>query len=412
MKKPLTLCIAIILISINAWSQKDKPTVYTNISQIPSYLKMTKSFAKVSNTVVNKQVSPQNNNLKGKITTDAASPFAPGMIKENIINANGFSNGTNGRIALLISTTPSYQANDIHNVNVAVIPLRKPNGDYVFSTSVPVKYNELSAAILNSSWKITRVDDGSFYIVSAATGDRLGINAASTGAAPEVKMMPGSEAFKTKLYVYQQGPCNSSPLALYCPYYRTFIGRKMINARTVSFVAIKAADFLAGRIPSGVSIGWDFKTDQFYPPPGPAHILVSYFAFLSAKPTDKDGDGAVAATCGGTDCDDNDPGRHPGRIEVCDPNHIDEDCDPSTCGARDVDGDGHIDINCYNIDPRTGVITSQGDDCNDSNPAIYPGVMYYISDTMIGVCGMGEFAVQAGYRAVYQPNGTAIVIPK
>ncbi|MFO0686751.1 MAG: putative metal-binding motif-containing protein [Sandaracinus sp.] len=81
---------------------------------------------------------------------------------------------------------------------------------------------------------------------------------------------------------------------------------------------------------------------------------------------DADGDGVRAASCGGTDCDDTDPEIHPGQMEVCDAAHRDEDCDPSTVGFRDQDGDGYVDAACCNG-------TLCGDDCNDTRPTAHPG---------------------------------------
>ena len=80
---------------------------------------------------------------------------------------------------------------------------------------------------------------------------------------------------------------------------------------------------------------------------------------------DADGDGERAPECGGNDCDDSDPARAPGNAEVCDDNDVDEDCDPTTFGDRDLDSDGLIDAMCCN--GRTC-----GRDCDDSRPGTNP----------------------------------------
>ncbi|NVJ61488.1 MAG: hypothetical protein HWE27_13915 [Gammaproteobacteria bacterium] len=61
---------------------------------------------------------------------------------------------------------------------------------------------------------------------------------------------------------------------------------------------------------------------------------------------DRDGDGYKALSCGGDDCDDRDPNRFPGNPEICDANGIDEDCDATTVGDIDKDGDGFISAMC------------------------------------------------------------------
>ena len=61
---------------------------------------------------------------------------------------------------------------------------------------------------------------------------------------------------------------------------------------------------------------------------------------------DQDRDGFAARHCGGDDCDDRDPNRYPGNIEICDSRGIDEDCDPRTVGTVDIDGDGFISESC------------------------------------------------------------------
>lgn len=65
---------------------------------------------------------------------------------------------------------------------------------------------------------------------------------------------------------------------------------------------------------------------------------------------DSDGDGHDAIICGGDDCDDRDANRYPGNFELC--NGHDEDCDPTTVGNKDSDGDGHIDSACFNLGPK------------------------------------------------------------
>jgi hypothetical protein len=87
---------------------------------------------------------------------------------------------------------------------------------------------------------------------------------------------------------------------------------------------------------------------------------------------DGDGDGHLATPCGGDDCDDSDPNVHPGVMEVCDSANKDEDCDPSTFGHHDGDGDGYDSNACCNALPGGGM--NCGLDCNDSRAGVHPGV--------------------------------------
>lgn len=48
---------------------------------------------------------------------------------------------------------------------------------------------------------------------------------------------------------------------------------------------------------------------------------------------DNEGDGHQSARCGGDDCDDSDPNRYPGNVEVWDAANHDEDCDVNTHGV-------------------------------------------------------------------------------
>lgn len=88
---------------------------------------------------------------------------------------------------------------------------------------------------------------------------------------------------------------------------------------------------------------------------------------------DADADGSRARECGGLDCDDNDPDRAPGLVEVCDATSHDEDCDPTTYGFRDLDGDDFVDAVCCNLDPIDGRPLC-GDDCDDMRRGVNPSV--------------------------------------
>lgn len=81
---------------------------------------------------------------------------------------------------------------------------------------------------------------------------------------------------------------------------------------------------------------------------------------------DADDDGRAGCN-GSVDCDDSDPATYPEADEVCD--GIDNDCDgpaddedPDCYDCWDIDGDGYDDTACG------------GDDCNDSDPAVHPGM--------------------------------------
>jgi alpha-tubulin suppressor-like RCC1 family protein len=87
---------------------------------------------------------------------------------------------------------------------------------------------------------------------------------------------------------------------------------------------------------------------------------------------DGDGDGHDGVPCGGDDCDDTNPGRFPGNLEVCDAFDVDEDCNPLTFGTLDEDDDGHVDLACCNED--TAGMRYCGDDCADQRRDTRPGM--------------------------------------
>ena len=73
----------------------------------------------------------------------------------------------------------------------------------------------------------------------------------------------------------------------------------------------------------------------------------------------------------GDDCDDNDAHRFPGNTEIGDPRGHDEDCDLSTFGFRDADGDGYVTDAFFNAD-ASGRHVSGGTDCDDQHGFIHP----------------------------------------
>ncbi|MEZ4249555.1 MAG: putative metal-binding motif-containing protein [Polyangiales bacterium] len=100
-------------------------------------------------------------------------------------------------------------------------------------------------------------------------------------------------------------------------------------------------------------------------------VCLESTATCSDECPDLDRDGHADARCGGDDCDDDDPDRYAGNVEVCDSRGHDEDCDPTTFGRRDVDGDGAIDAACCNDD---GAGTQRcGTDCDDTRGSVAPG---------------------------------------
>lgn len=96
---------------------------------------------------------------------------------------------------------------------------------------------------------------------------------------------------------------------------------------------------------------------------------------------DADGDGANALCPGapgsGDDCDDGDIRRYPGAVELC--NDRDEDCDPTTLGGIDDDGDGFVSAACSNPLADGGV--ARGTDCNDAIAGVHPGALEVCNDS-------------------------------
>lgn len=160
------------------------------------------------------------------------------------------------------------------------------------------------------------------------------------------------------------------------------------------------------------------------------------------KTPDRDGDGHRAYECGGTDCDDDDPERYPGRPEVCDAAGHDEDCDPRTVGNKDDDHDGFVDAACKNVvrlipstkgrylaPPSVAATTYVfygGTDCDDNDAHFGPHTQV-CTPAGIRVCSPTPkpasypsaapprfewqyFTCAAGQSCVPQPNGGGVCV--
>lgn len=96
---------------------------------------------------------------------------------------------------------------------------------------------------------------------------------------------------------------------------------------------------------------------------------------------DADHDGRDAAAFGGVDCDDTTAATYPGAPEQCD--HLDNDCDevidedpidPLTWYV-DADNDGYGDPDSWAVACFEGAgVAGNGDDCDDANPLVNPGM--------------------------------------
>jgi hypothetical protein len=96
---------------------------------------------------------------------------------------------------------------------------------------------------------------------------------------------------------------------------------------------------------------------------------------LDVASCDADRDGFASLACGGGDCDDADPARFPGAVEIC--NEVDDDCNGQVDDARDGDGDGF----------------GACEDCDDQDPGVFPGareICNGIDDDCDGFLGVFE----------------------
>lgn len=98
---------------------------------------------------------------------------------------------------------------------------------------------------------------------------------------------------------------------------------------------------------------------------------------VTVRCADDDGDGHGGSACGGPDCDDADPGRHPGAAESCDGEDddcdglVDEDVQRTYFADQDGDGHGRGDARLA-CGPDAAFPAPLADDCDDRDPSVHP----------------------------------------
>jgi hypothetical protein len=259
----------------------------------------------------------------------------------------------------------------------------------------------------NTAWRVDKWPDGTISLLSLRYRSYLAleksadnkvygrlIDSANVSDPMKIKFLFYGlyRTVKRRISFYHPGTKTFLGLGANADYFAWFndaLGAKMSNTRKtpVQFIGTENPDF-----------SFDFGDVS--------GTAVSLRGLAPGEGFDMDGDGHNAMDVNGDDCDDNDPKRFPGNPEKMDSTGHDENC---VCDFElvDKDHDGHYDVKSFNV-CRDGTIV-RGDDCDDSNPAIFPGAIIYISETEAEKCGEGKISAPADKKFTRQPNGTAIL---
>ncbi|HEY3494314.1 MAG TPA: hypothetical protein VGK73_06500, partial [Polyangiaceae bacterium] len=168
-----------------------------------------------------------------------------------------------------------------------------------------------------------------------------------------------------------------TPAGMYLSYYPA-------NGGVVTDIKLEAASWsptlVSFKVPSGMNAGLRYSVVIRNAQGKAASNKVDINVVVRPDPRtnpDSDGDGYPSVAAGGTDCDDLDGNRSPGRTETVDANDVDEDCDPKTYGHRDADLDGVPDVRACNVGLSAAgqPVWYCGSDCDDSLSAVKPDSM-------------------------------------
>ncbi len=110
------------------------------------------------------------------------------------------------------------------------------------------------------------------------------------------------------------------------------------------------------------------------------------------------------------DCDDKDPGAHPGATEVPG-DRVDQNCDGYELCYIDADEDGYRSntlVGSTNIScEENGIVSAFADlDCNDNNASIHPGASEVVGDGVDQNCNGQEICYRDADGDGYRTNQT------
>jgi hypothetical protein len=192
------------------------------------------------------------------------------------------------------------------------------------------------------------------------------------------KCLVGTECLIVGSSLGQRAPGQKAPAGMYLSFYETgTVGDTKVEATawTSTVVGLKLPPTMAAGHRYTVLI----RNAQGKAVSNAVELAVVAPPNATTTP-DFDADGERSVAAGGLDCDDFDKRRGTGRTEQADPNDLDEDCNPTTFGVADADGDGAPSVSACNVAitgaglDRTAVWYC-GSDCDDTRPAIKPGEM-------------------------------------